>query len=142
MLNAEIIGGKKGDRYRDDIWTMKYLSGFKWEMLGEQVGEYCLCAGAVDEAYLSAYERQAHTARLRNEVSQSRAEQSEYLKNVELARVLDKRKARKEATGAPATTPTTGGTEDRAKGERSYRQREPAKAKGEGMDGLMSSVFG
>lgn len=27
-------------RWRDDIWTMKYLSGFKWEMLGEQVGEW------------------------------------------------------------------------------------------------------
>jgi hypothetical protein len=26
-------------RWRDDIWTMKYLSGFKWEMLGEQVGK-------------------------------------------------------------------------------------------------------
>lgn len=38
MLNAQTIGGKKGDRWRDDIWTMKYLSGFKWEMLGEQVG--------------------------------------------------------------------------------------------------------
>ena len=25
-------------RWRDDVWTMKYLSGFKWEMLGEQVG--------------------------------------------------------------------------------------------------------
>lgn len=93
-------------------------------------------------ANVPAYERQAHTARLRNEVSQSRAEQSEYLKNVELARVLDKRKAKKEATGAPAAPSNAGGTEDRAKGERSYRQREPAKAKGEGMDGLMSSVFG
>lgn len=39
MLNAQVIGGKKGDRWSDDIWTMKYLSGFKWEMLGEQVGE-------------------------------------------------------------------------------------------------------
>lgn len=39
MLNAQVIGGKKGDRWHDDIWTMKYLSGFKWEMLGEQVGE-------------------------------------------------------------------------------------------------------
>lgn len=38
MLNAQVIGGKKGDRWRDDIWTMRYLSGFKWEMLGEQVG--------------------------------------------------------------------------------------------------------
>ncbi|GHJ87344.1 hypothetical protein NliqN6_3746 [Naganishia liquefaciens] len=81
MLNAQTIGGKKGDRWRDDIWTMKYLSGFKWEMLGEQV----------------AYERQAHSARLRQELSKSRAEQSEYLKNVELARVLEKRKAKRQA---------------------------------------------
>jgi ESF2/ABP1 family protein len=43
MLNAEVIGGKKGDRWRDDIWTMRYLSGFKWEMLGEQVGKSHLC---------------------------------------------------------------------------------------------------
>lgn len=38
MLNAQVIGGKKGDRWRDDVWTMKYLSGFRWEMLGEQIG--------------------------------------------------------------------------------------------------------
>lgn len=69
MMNAQPIGGKKGDkcvllsslrlfrakeahravwamadqirRWRDDVWTMKYLSGFKWEMLGEQVGTSC-----------------------------------------------------------------------------------------------------
>lgn len=40
MMNAQPIGGRPGDKWRDDIWTMKYLSGFKWEMLGEQVGEY------------------------------------------------------------------------------------------------------
>lgn len=39
MMNAQPIGGRPGDKWRDDIWTMKYLSGFKWEMLGEQVGE-------------------------------------------------------------------------------------------------------
>lgn len=44
MLNATTIGGKKGDRWRDDIWTMKYLSGFKWEMLGEQVGKLTIPA--------------------------------------------------------------------------------------------------
>lgn len=40
MLNAQPIGGKKGSRWRDDIWTMKYLPKFKWYMLTEQVGEY------------------------------------------------------------------------------------------------------
>lgn len=55
MLNAEPIGaasggsgggkgGKKAGglgarRWRDEIWTMKYLSGFKWGMLSEQLGE-------------------------------------------------------------------------------------------------------
>lgn len=33
-----------------------------------------------------------HTARLRVELSQSKSEQRDYLKNVELARVLEKRK--------------------------------------------------
>ena len=39
MLNAQPIGGKKGTRWRDDVWTLKYLPKFKWHMLTEQVGE-------------------------------------------------------------------------------------------------------
>ena len=39
MLNAQPIGGKKGSRWRDDVWTMKYLPKFKWNMLTEQIGE-------------------------------------------------------------------------------------------------------
>ncbi|KAI0637939.1 hypothetical protein C8Q77DRAFT_1088527 [Trametes polyzona] len=79
MLNAQPIGGKKGSRWRDDVWTMKYLPKFKWNMLTEQI----------------AHEAAVHQAQLRVELSQSRKEQREYLKNVELARVLDKRAERK-----------------------------------------------
>ena len=42
MLNAQPIGGKKGTRWRDDVWTMKYLPRFKWYMLTEQIGELSL----------------------------------------------------------------------------------------------------
>lgn len=42
MLNAQPIGGKKGTRWRDDVWTMKYLPKFKWSMLTEQIGGFCL----------------------------------------------------------------------------------------------------
>nr|ODN87004.1 pre-rRNA-processing protein ESF2 [Cryptococcus depauperatus CBS 7841] len=58
MLNAQVIeerretADKRIQRWRDGIWTMRYLSGFKEEMLGEQI----------------AYERQAHQARLRAEI--------------------------------------------------------------------------
>lgn len=40
-----------------------------------------------------------HAAKLRVELSQSKTEQQEYLKNVELARVLDKRVAKKREKG-------------------------------------------
>ncbi len=40
-----------------------------------------------------------HAARLRLELSQSRSEQHEYLKNVELARVLDKCEERSRVAG-------------------------------------------
>jgi hypothetical protein len=40
MLNAQPIGGKKGSRWRDDVWTMKYLPKFKWNMLTEQIGKW------------------------------------------------------------------------------------------------------
>ncbi|KAH9843948.1 uncharacterized protein C8Q71DRAFT_698304 [Rhodofomes roseus] len=90
MLNAQPIGGKKGTRWRDDVWTMKYLPKFKWNMLTEQI----------------AHEAAAHAAQLRVELSQSRQEQREYLRNVELARVLDKRAERKRKAGADPDTTT------------------------------------
>ena len=164
MLNAEVIGGKKGDRWRDDIWTMKYLSGFKWEMLGEQVGasQTALVYHHRADAVLMtpAYERQAHQSRLRNEITRSKAEQGEYLRNVELARVLDKRRAKKaavegsgsadpgasEAASASAKKTAKGGlgkSEDRAK--RAYKQRQAVDKEGmreKGMENVLGSVFG
>ncbi|KAG1780436.1 hypothetical protein EV702DRAFT_1082767 [Suillus placidus] len=83
MLNAQPIGGKKGTRWRDDVWTMKYLPKFKWNMLTEQI----------------SHEAAIHTAKLRVELAQSKTEQRDYLKNVELARVLDKRNEKRKEKG-------------------------------------------
>ena len=38
MLNAQRIGGKKGDFWYDDLWCLKYLPKFKWHHLTEQIG--------------------------------------------------------------------------------------------------------
>ena len=99
MLNAQPIGGKKGSRWRDDVWTMKYLPKFKWNMLTEQIGEHNqpFTVQLNVLILLTAHEAAVHAAQLRVELSQSRKEQREYLKNVELARVLDKRAKRKAA---------------------------------------------
>lgn len=54
----------------------------------------------------AAHEAAAHTARLRVELSQSKSEQKDYLKQVELARVLakrdDRKRKREEETGIVA----------------------------------------
>lgn len=100
MLNATPIGGKKGTRFRDDVWTMKYLPKFKWDMLTEQIGEFFSVHWfRVVLTIWIAHEAAVHQAKLRAELSQSRKEQREYLKNVELARVLEKRREKKLAEG-------------------------------------------
>jgi len=32
-LNAQVVGGRKGGFYHDDIWNMKYLKGMAWDEL-------------------------------------------------------------------------------------------------------------
>ncbi|GAA5845024.1 hypothetical protein JCM9279_005408 [Rhodotorula babjevae] len=71
MLNAQTIGGKKSDRWHDDVWTMKYLPRFRWDQLSEQV----------------ALERATQTSLLRFHLSHSKTEQEAYLSAVERARV-------------------------------------------------------
>lgn len=153
MLNAQMIGGKKGDRCvlvrlmlpgRTHLFLAarvqvagRYLDDEVLERL--QMGNAGRTSRCVPGALLTsfagtahtpptaaAYERQAHTARLRQSLSQSKTEQAEYLRNVELARVIDKRKARraeKEGAGAVAAGPTPADGDKEAKAKRHYRQR-------------------
>ncbi|KIW03384.1 uncharacterized protein PV09_05591 [Verruconis gallopava] len=81
-LNGKNIGGKKGSYYYDDVWNLKYLKGFKWRHLTEQI----------------ANENAEREARLRAETIRERKEAREFLRNVEKAKMLDgmekKRKAK------------------------------------------------
>ncbi|KAF8164886.1 hypothetical protein B0H34DRAFT_687011 [Crassisporium funariophilum] len=134
MLNAQPIGGKKGTRWRDDIWTMKYLPRFKWSMLTEQV----------------AHEAAVHAAKLRVELSESKQEQQEYLKNVELARVLDKRVAKKKEKGEqfelkPLNQQTRKRPNDGDEEHRTKKKHAPPKTvditKNAPLDSVLSSIF-
>lgn len=144
------------NRWRDDIWTMKYLSGFKWEMLGERVGMSNASDLFIHGAdRVLAYERQAHQSRLRSEIARSKTEQGEYLRNVELARVLDKRKAKKAAaetngavgSGTAAKSKLKDGPgKDETGTKKGYRQRQGVEKvrgmEGKGMESVLGSVFG
>ncbi|EON97626.1 putative pre-rrna-processing protein esf2 protein [Phaeoacremonium minimum UCRPA7] len=73
LLNAQTIGGKKGSYYRDDIWNLLYLNGFKWHNLTEQI----------------AAENAERTSRMRAEISRTTKENKEFVRNVEQAKVLE-----------------------------------------------------
>merc|ERR1712093_60913 len=97
--SAKKNGGTK--KWKDDVWTMKYLPKFKWNMLSEQV----------------AIEAATRQALLRNQLAQSKKEQAEYLRQVDRASAYEKaqlkkrgreeRRAEAGETGGDATAAAT-----------------------------------
>jgi ESF2/ABP1 family protein len=76
------VGGKKGGWYHDDVWNIKYLKGFKWHHLTEQI----------------ANENAERAARLRADISRVSRENKHFVQNVERAKMLRgwKERGRKE----------------------------------------------
>lgn len=83
LLNARVIGGKKSNYYHDDVWSLRYLKGFKWTHLTEQI----------------AAEDAARASRMRAEISKSTKENKEFVRNVEQAKVRDGIQAKAQAKG-------------------------------------------
>jgi ESF2/ABP1 family protein len=108
MLNARTIGGKKGSYYRDDIWNLLYLKGFKWNNLTEQI----------------ASENAERASRMRAEISKTTRENKEFVRNVERSKVLEgvkatqekKRKREEKSDGAEAALAPA--AEEKADGRR------------------------
>jgi ESF2/ABP1 family protein len=91
-LNGDIIGGKKGNFYHDDLWSMKYLKGFKWSHLTEQI----------------ANENAERAARMREEVRKTRLENKTFVEDIERGKMLEtmqsKRRAKSTLTDRDSTT--------------------------------------
>lgn len=89
-LNGNIIGGRKGGYYHDDLWNMKYLKGFKWSHLTEQI----------------AAENAEREARMRDEIRKTKKENKAFLDDFERGKMLEnmdtKRKAKAESGNVPA----------------------------------------
>ncbi|KAI9827233.1 MAG: RNA-binding ATPase activator esf2 [Thelocarpon impressellum] len=113
-LNAQIIGGRKGGFYHDDVWNMRYLRGFKWHHLTEQI----------------ANENAARAARLRAELGRSRKEDREFVRGVERSKMLrgmEEKRAHKKAPLPPpvpdtAPPPPLAGKEKKPPFPRHFRQ--------------------
>ncbi|KAL1850225.1 hypothetical protein VTK73DRAFT_9700 [Phialemonium thermophilum] len=98
LLNARPIGGKKGTYYRDDLWSLVYLRGFKWHNLTEQI----------------AAENAERESRMRAEIAKSTRENKEFVRNVERARMLDGMQAKAEAKKRRLSGAEGGGMEKTA----------------------------
>lgn len=77
LLNGRSVGGKGW--YRDDVWVMKYLRGFKWRDLTEQIGN----------------ETAERASRMRAEVARSTREQKMFVDGVERGKMLENMENRK-----------------------------------------------
>lgn len=121
MLNAQTIGGKKGSYYRDDIWTLKYLNGFKWHHLTEQI----------------AAESAERSSRMMAEIQREKKGNKEFVERVERAKMLDGIHSKKAQKGsahdggadapAPAPNPTAEATG--AERPRKFKQNSMAQKK-------------
>jgi ESF2/ABP1 family protein len=87
-LNAQTMGGKKRGRWHDQVWNIKYLSGIKWNHLVETIQN----------------ENAERAARLRVEISRTKAENKAFVENFEMGKMIQgmeaKKKDRDEEEGA------------------------------------------
>lgn len=121
MLNAQTIGGKKGSYYRDDIWTLKYLNGFKWHHLTEQI----------------AAETAEKGSRMMAEIQRGKKGNKDFVERVERAKMLDgiqSKKAQKGSThdgeaDVPAPAPTSTAEPTRSEKPRKFKQNSMAEKK-------------
>ncbi|RYP65153.1 hypothetical protein DL771_008431 [Monosporascus sp. 5C6A] len=114
LLNARTIGGPKGSYYRDDIWSLRYLKGFKWNHLTQQI----------------AAEAAERTSRMRAEISKSTRENKDFVRNIEKAKMLDgiqsKAAAKKSKAEGSAIGVTAFADGMRGQGSKSVRQFQQA----------------
>lgn len=101
----------------------------------------------------TAHEGAVREAKLRLELGQSRTEQREYLANVELARVLDKRAERAQAAGKDPASVRTSKTHPNVKRKyatddsphpKEEKRRKKSHEAGEGkekLENVLSSIF-
>ena len=117
LLNAQTIGGKKGTYYRDDIWSLLYLKGFKWHHLTQQINA----------------EIAERASRMQAEISKTKKETEEYLRNVEMSKMVAGMEAKRAAKGTTDVTGNDDGGEKpglKARGvSRSFQQTAVAKGK-------------
>jgi ESF2/ABP1 family protein len=123
-LNGNIIGGKKGNFYHDDMWNMKYLTGFKWSHLTEQI----------------ANENAERVARLRAEVARTRRENKSFVEDVERSKMLEGMRVKKAAQADRAGGASSAASKPASAGVRELK-RDFKSEQTEDVQRVLSKIF-
>jgi ESF2/ABP1 family protein len=126
-LNGRPMAGRRGSRFREDLWCIKYLGGdFKWSNLTERI----------------SYENAVREQKLRQSLDQARRENKAFLRQVDQAKILEKieqkRSAKRLQSTATSTSTATATSTDSTGHLRTsieelksrFRQRKPINAPG------------
>lgn len=97
-MNGNILGGKKSSYYHDDVINIKYLSGFKWFDLTQQISK----------------ENEIRQSKLALEISQQAKLNKTFVNNVERSKYINKKRKEAEAQGK----------DDKRAPKRSFDQRD------------------
>lgn len=123
-MNGNILGGKKSSYYHDDIINIKYLPGFKWFDLTQQISK----------------ENEIRQAKLSLEISQQARLDKSFVNNVEKSKYISRKR---KAAGGDAEEPLH---------KRQFDQREVASKRADAalelkekslanLDNVLSKVF-
>lgn len=89
LMNGSRLTCKKTSRFYDDLWRIKYLKGFSWDMLAEK----------------QAIERRERESRLRLELQAQRKVDLEFVKSVDESKMFKAMRARKGEVGGGRRLP-------------------------------------
>lgn len=122
-MNGNILGGKKSSYYHDDVINIKYLSGFKWFDLTQQI----------------AKENEVRQAKLTLEISQQLKLNKSFVNNVEKSKYVNKK--RKAEGGAEPEARRTFDQRDITSTRADAKQQFKKAKNSENLESVLSKVF-
>jgi ESF2/ABP1 family protein len=91
-LNNQTMGGKKRSAYCEDLWNIKYLKGFKWTDLSDQIGKRIIdffLADFFSPFFLLAYNKAVRDQKIRTEMSQAKKEYKMFVEQIKKKKAID-----------------------------------------------------
>lgn len=123
-MNGDIIGGKKGGFYHDDVLNVKYLKGFKWFDLTNALNR----------------EIEVREAKKQTKLSEANKINRQYVKNVEQSKTIDRIEKQKGENAAKKDFKRTFNQNKVATLRASAEEGQKAQTKGK-INGVLDKIF-